>query len=206
MSFYSRHDYTIDDSVKRRPAAALHTKEMPSTGILCFLTVITRDVDHPCQLWWDWLESDAGSHRIPRWHHPFPCFCGLLADRASRIMSCQLPKAFPVNGMATGHFMRRTPRTKEKFLTHGAVGLILAALAIVVGVQSLVDTHSTIMTVLKIFGSSYTTKAAVRTVIRLFIIRHPEIAYITMIFPKLNTTADTIVSTNKQNDEKTRQV
>jgi hypothetical protein len=103
--------------------------------------------------------------------------------------------------MATGHFVGRTPRTKEKLLTHGTVGLVLATFAIVIGIQFPVDTHSTIMTMLKIFGSSYTTKATVGTVIRLFIIGHPEITNITMIFPKLNTTTDTIVPTDEKRQQ-----
>jgi hypothetical protein len=85
-------------------------------------------------------------------------------------------------------------------LTHGAVGFVLLTLAIVVGVQSLVDAHFTIMTMLKIFISAYTAKATVWTVIRLFIVCHPKIANTTVIFSESNTTTNTVVPIHTTND------
>lgn len=108
-------------------------------------------------------------------------------------MSCQLPEAFPVNCMTTGHFVRCTARAEEKLLTDWAIGLVLSTFAVMVGVQTLVDTHSAIMAVLEIFGAANPTKPTVRTMVWLFVIRHPQITDAAMIFSKLNSTGDAIV-------------
>jgi len=95
--------------------------------------------------------------------------------------------------MTTWHFMRSTSRTKEKFLTDGAVRFVLSALAVVVGVQTFVNTHSTIMAVLEIFCPSHTAETTILAVIWLFIVRHPQIADAAVIFSELDPTVDTIV-------------
>lgn len=69
--------------------------------------------------------------------------------------------------------MRCASRTEEKLLAHGAIGLVLAVLAVVIGVETLINAHAAVMTMLKVIGTSDTAKATVLTMVRFFIIGHP---------------------------------
>ena len=96
--------------------------------------------------------------------------------------------------MTARHFMRGTSGTKEEFLTHGTVGFIFSTFAIVICVESSVNAHATIMTVLKILGTANTTKTTIGAMVGPFVICHPEIANAAVIFSKLNSTLDAIVT------------
>jgi hypothetical protein len=53
------------------------------------------------------------------------------------------------------------------------------------------------MAVLKIFSSTYTAEPAIPAMVWFLIISHPQIANVTMILPKLDTTVHTIVTARK---------
>lgn len=166
---------------------------MPSSGIILLLAIITADINDTAQLWWHWLQGDTCSHGIPGGHHAFASLGGLLADRTTRIMSCQLAETFPVNRMATRHFVRSTSRTEEEFLTDRTVGFVFPGFAVVVGVEAAVNAHATIVTVLEIFSSPDPAESTICTVIRPLIIGHPEIANIAVVFSELDPALDTII-------------
>jgi hypothetical protein len=106
----------------------------------------------------------------------------------------QLTKAFPVNRVPTGHFVRRTATAKEVFLAHGAVALILARLAIVIVEQALVNAHSTVVAMLKVIFSTDAAKATVFAVIGILFVRHPEVASIAVVGTKKNIAVDTVLA------------
>jgi hypothetical protein len=106
----------------------------------------------------------------------------------------QLTKAFPVNRVPTGHFVRRTATAKEVFLAHGAVALILARLAIVIAEQALVNAHSTVVAMLEVIFSTDAAKATVFAVIGILFVRHPEVASIAVVGTKKNIAADTVLA------------
>jgi hypothetical protein len=112
-------------------------------------------------------------------------------------MGRQLPEALPMNRMAAGHFVRSATGTEKEFLTNRAVGLILSTFAVVVQVQALINTHATIVTVSKILAPTDATKATVLTMVWLFIVCHPQVTNIAMIFPKLDSATDAIVPDRK---------
>ena len=146
---------------------------MPSPGVLRFFAIDTGDVHDPGQFRGDGLQSNTRRHSIPSRHHSFLGLGRLFANRAPRVVGCQLPEAFPVNSVTTGHFVRGTSRAKQKFLTNRTIGFILSTFAIVVVVKRPVDAHSAIVAVLKVFGATDSAKATIWAVIRLFIISHP---------------------------------
>jgi hypothetical protein len=78
-----------------------------------------------------------------------------------------------MNGMSTGHFVRGISRTKQIFLTDGTVGHVFASLAIVIVKEEGIDTHATVIAVTKVLSSTYSTKAAIATMVRRFVIGHP---------------------------------
>ena len=71
-------------------------------------------------------------------------------------------------------------------MTNWAFRIVLSGLAVVVVKQKCINAHSAIVTVLEVFASTYTAEPTLVTMIRLLIIRHPEVANATMVFPKLN--------------------
>ena len=85
-------------------------------------------------------------------------------------------------------------------MTDRTVGFVLSTLAIVVGVQALVDTHSAVMAVLEIFSAAHPTKAAVCAMVWFFVICHPQIANIAMIFSELDSARDAVVPAVKKNE------
>jgi hypothetical protein len=99
-----------------------------------------------------------------------------------------------MNGMPTGHFVTGRSGGEQILLTDGAVGLVLAHLAIVILVEGAINAHAAIMAVLKVFRSSDAAKAAVWTVIRTFFVRHPEVANDAVVGPELYAAVDTVVS------------
>lgn len=199
MSFFSRHDNPVYHRIEGRTIPALYSQKMPRSSIILLLTIVARNVHHPAQFGWYGLQSDTGRHRIPGGHHSFLRLGCFLADGAPRIVGGQLPETFPVNGVTTRHFVGRTPRAKEEFLTDGTVGFVFSTFAIVVGVESSVDAHATIVAMFEILGPSHPAKAAICTVVRAFVVGHPEVANITVVLSELDATLGTFVSVKTEN-------
>ena len=63
-----------------------------------------------------------------------------------------------------------------------------------VGIKTLVDAHATIVTVSKVFRATYTAETTLGAMIRLFVVGHPQVAYVTMIFTKSHPTANTVIA------------
>jgi len=58
----------------------------------------------------------------------------------------------------------------------------------------LVDTHSTILAVTKVLTPADAAETAVRTVIRTFLVGHPQVANGTVILAKLDVAVDAFVT------------
>lgn len=149
---------------------ALDTEKMPRPGLFVFLAIIARNVHDTSELCRNRLQSDTSGHGTPCRHHPLPRFGSLFTDGATTVMRCQLAETVPMDRVSAWHLMRRRPRTKQIFLTHGAVASVLSCFAIMVAVECLVDTHATVVTVLKVLGSADTAKTAVVAVVGIFLV------------------------------------
>ena len=79
-------------------------------------------------------------------------------------------------------------------MTNWTIGLVLAALAIVLVVKRLVNAHATGVAVLKVLGTSHTAKSTFGTMIGLIFIGHPKIANGTMVLAKLDAALDAFVA------------
>jgi hypothetical protein len=169
---------------------------VPSPGVLGLFAIIARYVHYPGQIRRNRLEGHSRRHGIPRGHHPLPCLGSLLADGTSGVVGRQLSEAVPMYGVAAGHLMGGAPRTEQEFLTHWAVRLVLAALAVVIEVQALVDAHATIVTVPKVLRPAHATESAVTAVVRLLVVRHPQVTDVAVVLSKLDSAVDTIVPAN----------
>jgi hypothetical protein len=121
-------------------------------------------------------------------------FTSFLTNWTSRVVCRQLFEAVPVYGMSTRHFVRCEPGTEQIFLTDRTVAHVLSRFAIVIIEQLDVDAHATIIAMPKIISAAHPTKSARGTMIRGFIIRHPQITNTAVIFAKLNTTRNTVVA------------
>jgi hypothetical protein len=64
----------------------------------------------------------------------------------------------------------------------------------VIVVEGAIDAHAAVMTVFKVLSSTNTTETAIRTMVRTFLIRHPQIADVAMVFTKLDIARNAIVS------------
>lgn len=103
-------------------------------------------------------------------------------------MRRELTETVPVNGMSAGHFVTGGSRRKEVFLADGTIGLVFAVFAIVIVVESSVDAHAAIVTVLEVLSTTDATESTIFTMVRTLFIRHPQVTSTTMIGTKLNTT------------------
>ena len=90
--------------------------------------------------------------------------------------------------------MGRTPRTKKEFLADGTVGFIFSTFAVVVGVETSVNAHSTVVAMFEILGTPHTAEPAVRAMVRALVVGHPEVANITVVLSHLNATLGALVS------------
>jgi hypothetical protein len=108
-------------------------------------------------------------------------------------MSRHLSKAIPMYRMSTRHFVRCTPRVEQVLLTYGTIGSILALFAIVIGEEAAINAHATFVAMQKVVGSPHSTKAAVGTVVRSLLVRHPQIANVAMVCAKLCRTGYAMV-------------
>lgn len=76
-------------------------------------------------------------------------------------------------------------------MTDRAIASILSGSTVVRINQVFIDTHSTRMTMQKVFSTTNATKTAIFAMIRTFVILHPQIAYITVIIPELRIAPNT---------------
>lgn len=166
---------------------------MPSPSILSLLTIVTGNINDPREFGGDGLHGYVRRHTGPCRHHSFPRLGRLFTNGAAAIVSGKLPKAVPMNGVSTGHFVRCRARRKEIFLTNGTVGFVFSGLAIVIVIQVLVDAHTTIVAMQKVFGATHAAEATVFTVVGTLFVRHPQVANVAMIGAELYTAVDTMV-------------
>ena len=80
-------------------------------------------------------------------------------------MRRQLTETVPVNGVSTRHFVRGPAGTEQILLTDRTIAPVLAGLAIVRFVQTLVNAHATLMAVFEIILTTDATKATVGAVV-----------------------------------------
>lgn len=193
---FPRQDDSVNYRVETGAVATLDPQKVPRSGIVRSFAVVAGNVDNPGQFGRYRLEGNAGRHGVPGGHHAFLGFGRLFAHGTARIVCGQLAETIPVNGVSAGHLVAGRAARKEVFLTNRTVGLVLAHLAIVVVVQGPIDAHATIVTVLKVLGTTHPTKSTIRTMVGTLLIRHPQIAYAAMIGSKLYTAVDTVVAVN----------
>ena len=105
MGMIALQEDTINHRVERLAIRALCAQKVPFSFVVGCFTINTGNVDNAGQFSWYGLHFDTGSHCVPGRHHSVLCFRCLFANRASAVVDSQLPKALPVNCVATGHFM-----------------------------------------------------------------------------------------------------
>lgn len=170
---------------------------MPSTIITMFFAIVANDIDSSSHICRDWLHRNPHGDRRPRRGHLFRGFRGLFADRTTGVIRCQFLEAVPMNGMSTRHFMRCKATAEQILLADGAVAHILPVLAIVIVKQQGINTHTAVITVLKVFATTNAAEPAINAMIRSLLGRHPEIADIAVVFTKLDVAVDTVVPVAK---------
>jgi hypothetical protein len=135
--------------------------------------IIAHDGDDSCELGGYRLQGNPHGHGLPRRGHVFRSFGGLFTDWTTGIVGGEFFETVPMNGMSTWHFVGGISGTKQIFLTDGTVGHVFAGLAIVIVKEEGIDTHSTVIAVTKVFSAAHSTKAAIATMVRRFVIGHP---------------------------------
>ena len=106
--------------------------------------------------------------------------------------------------MSTWHFVTGRTRREQVFLTDGAVGLVLAVLAVVIIIEGTIDAHSAVMAMFEVLCATDTTKATVGTMIRTLLIGHPQVADVAMVFTKLDVARNAVVTVYRTTPKKTR--
>jgi hypothetical protein len=187
--FSSRHGRSFDGRIETHTVETPDSQKMPSSIAISFFAIIAHDGDDSRQLWRYRLQGNPHGHGLPRRGHVFGSFGRLFTDGAAGIVGGEFFETVPMNGMSTGHFVRGVSGTEEIFLTYGAVGHVLAGLAIVIVKEEGIDTHPTVIAVTKVFSSPHSTKAAIATMVRRFVIGHPKIANVAMVGSKLGLTS-----------------
>lgn len=104
--------------------------------------------------------------------------------------------------MSTWHFVTGRTRREQIFLTDGAIGLVLAVLAVVIVVQGAINAHAAVVAMFEVLSSTHTTKATVRTMVWTFLIGHPQIADVAMVFTKLDIARNAIVAVETEKKTK----
>lgn len=82
-------------------------------------------------------------------------------------------------------------------MTDGTIGLVFSRLAIVFVVEGLVNAHTTVVTMLKVFLASHAAKAALGAVVRLVAVRHPQITDGAVVLTKANIAINAMVAVNE---------
>ena len=96
--------------------------------------------------------------------------------------------------MAAGHLMRGRPGAEQILLANGAIGHVLARLAVVIVEEEGVDAHATVMTVLEVLSATDSAKTTVGAMVRLLLGRHPQVADITVVLSESDATFDALVA------------
>ena len=96
--------------------------------------------------------------------------------------------------MAAGHLMRGRPGAEQILLANGAIGHVLARLAVVIVEEEGVDAHATVMTVLEVLPATDSAEATVGAMVRLLQSRHPQVADIAVILSESDATFDALVA------------
>jgi hypothetical protein len=79
-------------------------------------------------------------------------------------------------------------------LTNGTVGYVFPNVTVMIMDKFHIDTHSTVIAMLKVFFPPYTANSTIFAMIRFFCGRHPKITCVAVIFAKLNMTFDTVIT------------
>jgi len=95
--------------------------------------------------------------------------------------------------VTAGHFMRSITAREQVLLTHGAIGHVLSGLAVVIVEQLRVDAHAAIGTVTEILAASDTAESAFAAMVRIFVVGHPQIANVAMVFAELSLAGVAVV-------------
>lgn len=167
---------------------------MPAPLLLYPLTVVALDCHHLGELRRDGLQGDTHRHGVPRGLHPFVCLSRLLAHGAAAVVARQFPEAVPVYCVAAGELVGGVAAGEKVFLADGAVGHVLANLAVVVSEELLVDAHSAVLAMSEVLPAADAAEAAVGAVVWTLLVRHPEVAYGAVIFSELDVTVHTEVA------------
>jgi len=69
--------------------------------------------------------------------------------------------------VTAGHFVRGRPAAEQELLTYGAIRLVLPRCTIVFIVESLVNAHPAIVTVLEVISTPHATESAFGTMVGL---------------------------------------
>lgn len=184
----------VNRGIERRALHALDAKEVPPAVPIALLTVIAGNGNDPGQIRRDGLQGDAHGHGLPSRGHLFVRFSSLLAYGAASVERRELSEAVPVDGMATGHLVRGRTGAEQILLTNGAVGHVLARLAVVIIEKEGIDTHSTVMAVLEVLSPTDSAEATVGAVVGLLLGRHPQIADVTVVLSESDATLDALVA------------
>ena len=188
------HGNPLHDGIERRAGPALNSEEVPCAILIGTLAVVADDGHGLGQIRRDGLQFDAHGHGIPRRLHPFVRFSSLLAHGTAGIMSGQLAEAVPVDGVAAGHLVRGRTGAEEVFLTDGAVGHVLARLAVVIIEKEGINARAAVMTVLEVLPATDSAEATVGAMVRLLLGRHPQVADVAVVLSESDATFDALVA------------
>ena len=167
---------------------------MPPAVPIALLAVVAGDGNDPGQVGGDGLEGDAHGHGLPGRGHLIVGFGRLLADGTAGVERGELSEAVPVDGVAAGHLVRGRAGAEEVLLADGAVGHVLAGLAVVIVEEEGVDAHAAIVAMLEVLPASDAAKAAVGAVVGLLLGRHPQVADAAMVLSEGNAALDALVA------------
>ena len=171
---------------------------MPSAITIMYFTIVANDINSSSHVRGNWLQGNAHGDRRPRRGHLFWGFCRLFADRTTSVIRRQFLEAVPVNCVSTRHFVRCIATAEQILLADRTVAHVLAVLAIVIVKQQGINAHTTVVTVLEVFATTYAAESAILAMIRSLLGGHPQIADIAVVFTELDVAFDTIVPVEKE--------
>lgn len=141
---------------------------MPLLSVTLGFTIIAHDINDPLQVGRHGMLRNVPGSRLPRRRHALLTHDSLFANGTTIVKAGQFTKAVRMNGMSTRQVLRRLPRGKHVFATHGAIVLVLV-LETLVGVKDRDgNAHATLVAVTKGFDAANATKAALNAMKGLF--------------------------------------
>lgn len=183
--FSSHEGGAFNGGVETGTTQALDTQKVPPTVLVSHFAIVANNGHDAGHFGRYRLEGNAHGHGRPGGGHLFVRFGRLFANRTTRVERGEFPKAMPMNGVATGHFVAGRPRRKQILLTNRTIGHVLAGLAVVILKQESVNAHATIVTMPEIVPPSHPTETTIVTMVGILVGRHPQIANRAMILSKL---------------------